>query len=299
MILFFFCRNISVQKKKMGEYCNPWKVFGYVSLLYFFYNLFGFTLSSLLVASLIHFTDGLKDLKYAKKIIIRDVSIAFFVCSKVIPKTLKNLNKNPYDLLLEIARIQPSKKALIAAETGRYLTFKDIELFIIKIGHVFKKAGYKPGDKVALFMGNELEYVPIWMGLNRIGVTVGLINCNLHGKSLEHSLTVVDFKGIICTSDLKSVLHDIGFSQQPGIPVYILNGESTDLTTKNLTSLMEEEDGNMDLEEYQFGKNDTTLLIYTSGSTGKPKAAKVVNSKIVKFLVGFGLMPRITASDVL
>ena len=252
----------------MGEYCNPWKVFGYVSFFYFFYNVFGFILSVILVASLVHFTDGLKDLKYAKKIITRDVSIGLFYLTKLIPKLIKNIEKNPYHVLLETARDRPSKKALVSAETGRYLTFKDIELFINKIGHVFKKAGYKPGDKVALFMSNEIEYVPIWMGLNRIGVTVGLINCNLHGKSLEHSLTVVNFKAIICTSDLKSVLDDIGFCQKPGIPVYILDGENRDSATKNLLSLMEEEDGNRELEEYQFGKDDTTLLIYTSGSTG-------------------------------
>ena len=61
---------------------------------------------------------------------------------------------------------------------------------------------------------------------------------------------------------------------------------------------MEEEDGNRELEEHKFGKDDTTLLIYTSGSTGKPKAAKVVNSKVIKFVVAFGIMPGITENDV-
>ena len=282
----------------MGEYCNPWKVFGYVSLLYLFYNLFGFVVSGLLVASLIHFTHGLKDLKYAKKIITRDVSCLWFLCSSIIPKTIQNLKKSPYKIFLETAKKYPTKKALVAAETGRYLTFKDIDVFINKIGHIFKKAGFEPGDKVALFMGNELEYVPIWIGLNRIGITVGLINCNLHGKSLEHSLTVVDFKGIICTSNLKPILDDIGFGQKPGIPIYTLDGENKDSTTKNLSSLMEEEDENEPLKEHQFGKEDTSLLIYTSGSTGKPKAAKITNVKVIKFLVSFGLMPRINRDDV-
>ena len=282
----------------MGEYCNPWKVFGYVSLLYFFYNLFGFVVSGLLVASLIHFTHGLKDLKYAKKIITRDVSCLWFLCSKMIPKTIQNLKKSPYQIFLETKKKHPTKKALIAAETGRYLTFKDIEVFINKIGHVFKKAGFEPGDKVALFMGNELEYVPIWIGLNRIGITVGLINCNLHGKSLEHCLKVVDFKGIICTSNLKPILDDIGFGKKPGTPIYVLDGEHKDSTTKNLTFLMKEEDENEALEEHQFGKRDTTLLIYTSGSTGKPKAAKLVNEKIIKSLVGCGLLPNLDEDDV-
>ena len=284
----------------MGEYFNLWKVFGYVSLLCFFYNVFGFTVSGLLVATLVYFKDDLKDLKYAKKIIIRDVSIGLFFITKLIPNIIKTGNKSAFQTITETCQKFPNKKALIAAETGRYLTFKDIELFINKIGHVFKKAGYKPGDKVALFMGNELEYVPIWMGLNRIGLTVGLINCNLQSKSLEHSLRVVDYKGIISTSDLKPVLDDIGFCQQPETPVYILNSanDASDSTTKNLLSLIDKEDGKANLEEHQFKNDDTQLMIYTSGSTGRPKAAKVVNDKIKKGLGQVGIMFDIREDDI-
>ena len=71
------------------------------------------------------------------------------------PNIIKTENKSAFQTITETCQ----NLALIAAETGRYLTFKDIELFINKIGHIFKKAGYKPGDKEALFMGNELEYV--------------------------------------------------------------------------------------------------------------------------------------------
>ena len=282
----------------MGEYCNPWKVFGYVSLLYFFYNLFGFVVSGLLVASLIHFTHGLKDLKYAKKIIIRDLSCLWLLGAKVIPNTIQSGDKSYFQMFLETAKKYPTKKALIEAETGRYLTFKEVEVFINKIGHVFKKAGFEPGNKVALFMGNELEYVPIWLGLNRIGITVGLINCNLHGKSLEHSLTVVEFKGIICTSNLKPILDDIGFGQKPGIPIYTLDGKNKDSTTKNLPSLMEKEDGDESLKEEKMGLKDTSLFIYTSGSTGRPKAAKVVNGKIKEGLVKASAILNINPDDV-
>ena len=46
---------------------------------------------------------------------------------------------------------------------------------------------------------------------------------------------------VISTSDLKPVLDDIGFCQQPETPVYILDGanDASDLTTKNLLSLID------------------------------------------------------------
>ena len=281
----------------MSEYCNPWKVFGYVSLLYFFYNLFGFVVSGLLVASLIHFTHGLKDLKYAKKIIIRDVTGLVIFLTKFVPM-LKALSKEKSvnSILLKIARKNPNKNALIEAETGRCLTFKEVEVFINKIGHVFKKAGFEPGDKVALFMGNELEYVPIWLGLNRIGITVGLINCNLYGKSLEHCLSVTEFKSVICSPNLKHFLDNIDIADKT---IYVFGEiESTEKTHQNLNELIEAESDSSPIEEYIFGEDECLLYMYTSGSTGKPKAARIIDSK-VKLIISFNAFTPLISDDVI
>ena len=281
----------------MGEYCNPWKVFGYVSLLYFFYNLFGFTLSTLLVASLIHFTDGLKDLKYAKKIIIRDIGALIIFLTKFVP-TRKALAKESLNaVFLKSARKNPNKKALIEGETGRSMTFKEVEEFINKLGHVFKKAGYKPGDKVALFMGNEIEYVPIWMGLKQIGVGAGLINCNLYGKSLEHCLTVTEFKGVICSPNLKHFLDNINISEK--MTVYVFGeAESTVGSHENLEELIKDESNSGQPEEYISGEDECIQYLYTSGSTGKPKAARVTEPKM-KLILSFTAFTELNSDDVI
>jgi acyl-CoA synthetase (AMP-forming)/AMP-acid ligase II len=48
--------------------------------------------------------------------------------------------------------------------------------------------GLKVGDAVALMMDNRPEYVCVWLGLAKIGVTVALINTSLRGKSLLHCI---------------------------------------------------------------------------------------------------------------
>src|SRR5437868_4794046 len=50
--------------------------------------------------------------------------------------------------------------------------------------------GLKPGDTVALLLPNRTEYVPAWMGLAKIGVASALINNNLSGAALAHSLSI-------------------------------------------------------------------------------------------------------------
>src|SRR5665213_2053990 len=46
----------------------------------------------------------------------------------------------------------------------------------------------KSGDSVALLMSNCAEYLATWLGLTRIGVVVALINSQLAGDVLAHSI---------------------------------------------------------------------------------------------------------------
>src|SRR5437899_5431681 len=44
------------------------------------------------------------------------------------------------------------------------------------------------GAVVALVMENRPEYLAVWMGLAKAGVTIALINTNLRGEALAHSV---------------------------------------------------------------------------------------------------------------
>src|SRR5690606_3103235 len=62
--------------------------------------------------------------------------------------------------------------------------------------------GVGKGDTVALMMLNRPEYLAIWMGIIRVGGVVALINTNLTGKALAHSLNIVHARHLIVGSDL-------------------------------------------------------------------------------------------------
>ena len=64
------------------------------------------------------------------------------------------------------------------------------------------RARLEKGDAVALFMPNRPEYVAIWFGLARAGLGVALVNTNLTGASLAHSLDVVAAKAAIVDAAL-------------------------------------------------------------------------------------------------
>ncbi len=62
---------------------------------------------------------------------------------------------------------------------------------------------YRKGDTVALFMENRIEYIPLWLGLAKVGVVPALINYNLRGDALLHCIQIASSVGIITSKELE------------------------------------------------------------------------------------------------
>jgi fatty-acyl-CoA synthase len=62
--------------------------------------------------------------------------------------------------------------------------------------------GLGKGETVCLLMPNRPEYMAIWLGITRAGGVAALINVNLVGSSLAHSIDVVAPRHIIVAEEL-------------------------------------------------------------------------------------------------
>ena len=76
-------------------------------------------------------------------------------------------------------------------------TFKDLEDYSNRVANFFLRAGYKPGQCVALFMENRIEFVGLWLGCTKVGLVPALINSNLVGQPLLHSINAAGAKALI------------------------------------------------------------------------------------------------------
>ena len=73
---------------------------------------------------------------------------------------------------------------------GKATTYAQLDAMANRFAHWAVGRGIKRGDTVALFMPNRTEYIAVWFGLSKVGVATALINSNLTGPSLAHSLTI-------------------------------------------------------------------------------------------------------------
>ena len=148
--------------------------------------------------------------------------------------------------------------------------------------------GWIRGDVVALFMTNCADYIAVWLGLTRIGVEVALINSQLSGDVLAHSIAVVSPKAVIVGADLEAgfmairgrLPNPIACSVAPDAAVAAQSGESPLLGEGQIPTL-----------------DHTALYIYTSGTTGLPKAAKVSHYRVMQWSHWFAGMLDTRPSD--
>src|SRR5690349_20459256 len=69
--------------------------------------------------------------------------------------------------------------------------------------------GLGRGDSVCLVMANSPDYMAIWLGLSGIGATVALINTNLRGELLAHSLNLVAARCVIAGASLAEAVRAV------------------------------------------------------------------------------------------
>ena len=171
---------------------------------------------------------------------------------------------------------------------GRTISYGEMDAIANRYAHWAKGQGITRGQTVALFMPNRLEYLPIWFGLSKVGVSTALINNQLTGAALAHCLNIsqalhciVDAETSPCFEQVKGQLsrHVQQWVQGP------VHGDQRDLVNalKSCSQLRP------DRQTARGGltAQDTVLYIFTSGTTGLPKAARITHMRAQLYMRGF------------
>ena len=78
--------------------------------------------------------------------------------------------------LKDHARLTPEKPAMISAETGKVVTFAQLEDNSTRLVHFLRAQGLVRGDHVAILMENHLSFMDLVWAAYRAGLYVTSIN---------------------------------------------------------------------------------------------------------------------------
>jgi fatty-acyl-CoA synthase len=148
-------------------------------------------------------------------------------------------------------------------------------------------------------MPNCPEYAAIWLGLSRAGCIVALINTNLTGDALLHSVRAAGSTRLIVAGALSAAVAAIAGRLSPDARIW-RHGETDEAAPwPRIEPLTEARDGSpISAQELPLPlQRDRALLIYTSGTTGLPKAANVTHGRIMEWSLWFAGMMDVRPED--
>ena len=170
---------------------------------------------------------------------------------------------------LHVAASQlPDRPAI--TEDGRTLSYRELEVQVACIaGALLGRHGFRPGDRVGLFMENCLEFLPALLGIWRAGLTAVPINNKLHPKELAWILDNAGAKLCLMSPELAAKLSDL----EPGtrLPTIIATG------SRDHAALLSAEPAS----RLPADPSDEAWLFYTSGTTGRPKGAVLTHRNLM------------------
>jgi long-chain acyl-CoA synthetase len=166
------------------------------------------------------------------------------------------------------AQTTPDKAAFIMAGTGEAVTYRALDERSNQLAHLFRDAGLKRGDAIALMLENHPRYFEILWAAQRAGLYYTAISSRLTRDETEYIINDCEAK-VFITSKYKSDVAQEIIAGTPHVQVRLMIDGTVD---------------GYDSYEDAVGKQPTTPIddesegtdmLYSSGTTGRPKGVRL------------------------
>jgi long-chain acyl-CoA synthetase len=171
---------------------------------------------------------------------------------------------NLADVVAESAAERPANVAVIDQE--RRITYAGLDDQITALAAGLRARGIESGDRVAIVLGNRLEFVVSLYAILRAGAVAVPLNTSSTPAELEHAIGTTGARAVLtdheCSEPLRQA--DIG-----SCALFTASGPPWEALMANADPA---------LIPQQTDPDSLAILLFTAGSTGTPKAAMLTHS---------------------
>ncbi len=173
---------------------------------------------------------------------------------------------------------------------ARRLTWREVVAQSADIAAGFAKLGLVPGDRVAVLLGNRIEFVLTMFAAAHAGLVTVLLSVRQQKPEIAYVLTDCGAKLLLHEAALADRLPDA--RDVPELRHRIAVDE--DAARSQFPTLL----GNASAPpSAKVGEEDTAMILYTSGTTGKPKGAMLAHCNVIHSSMVFVACLQLTPKD--
>ena len=191
-------------------------------------------------------------------------------------------------MIVDAAACNPDGEALICGNTR--LTWRQTIERSARIAAGFRKLGLRRGDRVALLLGNRIEFPLILFAAAHEGLVTVLLSTRQQKPEIAYVLTDCGAKILVheaalaerlpAPNDVPEVVHRIAIDDDPRRSRFAEIAEHAPAAAP-----------------VEVGEEDTAMILYTSGTTGKPKGAMLAHCNIIHSSMIFVSCLQLTPAD--
>jgi acyl-CoA synthetase (AMP-forming)/AMP-acid ligase II len=170
--------------------------------------------------------------------------------------------------------------------SGGTMTYRDLDDVSARVASGLLGLGLSPGDRVAISAPNRPEWLALFFGATRIGLTVVTLNPRYRETELDYMLNHSGAKAVVTVASLPDfdfAAFYAGFRDRiPGVEhVILIDGEAEGMLP--FERLETSEVSEKALREAESGVHEQTpaVILYTSGTTGRPKGAVLTHGSML------------------
>jgi acyl-CoA synthetase (AMP-forming)/AMP-acid ligase II len=195
---------------------------------------------------------------------------------------------NIWDMVARAAAKNPDAEALVCG--SKRMSWRDVIRESQRIADGFRKLGLKPGDRVAILLGNRIEFPLILFAAAHQGLIAVLLGTRQQKPEIAYVLTDCGASCLIHEAaladrvpdarDVAEVRHRIVVDDDARRSDFAVLADNPQLT-----------------EPATVGEEDTAMILYTSGTTGRPKGAMLAHCNIIHSAMVFASSMALTSAE--